>query len=105
MDITFTVTQIYHRAVISKQVVEDPHGTGGSFGAEISLIEEGTGTEQKQWVLLDQPVVIETENGPLQLALTRKDLTLPFLLQLADFRKIVYPGTQNPSSFDLIFLE
>ncbi|MBI1975878.1 MAG: cytochrome c biogenesis protein ResB [Candidatus Omnitrophica bacterium] len=100
MDITFTVTQIYHRAVISKQVVEDPHGTGGSFGAEISLIEEGTAAGQKQWVLLDQPAVFETKAGPLQLALTRKDLTLPFLLQLADFRKVDYPGTQNPSSFE-----
>lgn len=100
MDITFTVTKIYHRAVISKQVIEDPYGAGGAFGAEISLVQEGSAAEQKQWVLLDRPVVIETKKGPLQLALTAKDLTLPFLLQLADFRKVDYPGTQNPSSFE-----
>jgi len=98
MDITFTVAQIYNHAVISKQVVEDSHG--GTFGAEISLVQEGSAAEQKQWVLLNQPVVFETKNGSLQLALTAKDLTLPFLLQLADFRKVDYPGTQNPSSFE-----
>ncbi len=98
MDITFTVAQIYNHAVISKQVVEDSHG--GAFGAEISLVEEGNAVGQKQWVLLNQPAVFETKTGPLQLALTAKNLTLPFLLQLADFRKVDYPGTQNPSSFE-----
>lgn len=98
MDITFTVAQTYNHAVISKQVVEDSHG--GAFGAEISLVQEGSAAEQKQWVLLNQPVFFETKEGPLQLALTFKDLMLPFLLQLADFRKVDYPGTQNPSSFE-----
>ncbi len=98
MDITFTVTQTYSHAVISKQVVENSQG--GAFGAEISLIQEGNAVGQKQWVLLNQPVLFETKQGPLQLALTSKDIMLPFLLQLADFRKVDYPGTQNPSSFE-----
>ena len=97
MDITFTVQQTLKRAVISRQIVED-RGKG-ELAAEISVIQQGT-PDQKQWILLNQPVSLQTNSGPVEVTLTAKSLALPFLLQLIDFRKVDYPGTQNAASFE-----
>ena len=106
MDIAFTVNQILTHAQSSKEIVEDPQG--GDFGVEIQFVpsasprgEPSKGElAQKEWVLLNQPVLLQTEAGALEFTLTPKDTSLPFLLQLLDFRKVDYPGTQNPSSFE-----
>ena len=53
-----------------------------------------------QWVVSGGTAFFETPDGPVFVALGLKSAKVPFALSLKDFRKIDYPGTTQPVSFE-----
>ena len=52
------------------------------------------------WVLADKPQILSTPSGKVIVALREKTASVPFTLSLKDFRKVDYPGTRNPVSYE-----
>lgn len=100
MDMKITVDRVVRRAVTSHVNAELPETSeDAEAGCRVSYV--GTGGERVEgWILMSKPLVIETPAGKWTLSLLERSLSLPFTLQLKDFRKIDYPGTTNPASFE-----
>ena len=99
MDMTVEVNQIINRAKVSKNV--RPAGAEGEENYAVEILARGKdGSEHKEWLLAGKALQISMGNQNYELALEPKSLALPFMLRLNDFRKIDYPGTQNPASFE-----
>lgn len=100
MDMKITVDRMVPRAEVTRSI--------GEVAAESETAETGTrvsytgadGKDRDDWVLVSRPLPIDTPAGRWTLNLTDRSLELPFTLQLRDFRKIDYPGTSNPASFE-----
>jgi hypothetical protein len=100
MDMQVHMDRVVPRAVLSRQiglVAADAHDA--EVGARVSYTDK-EGVKQEGWILLSKPLRIETPAGRWTLSLSDHSLKLPFMLQLKDFRKIDYPGTNNPASFE-----
>ncbi len=100
MDMRFHVTQLFSRAKIERVVEKaKPNQASAEFAAQIR-IRHRDGSSEERWLFPDMPIRVETPETTLTLSLKPKDFKLPFTLHLLDFRKVDYPGTANPSSFE-----
>ncbi len=100
MDMKITVDQILPHAAVSRTTGPLPTGSDeGETGSRVTYVD-ANGKTQEAWVLVSRPLPIQTSSGRWTLNLTDRSLELPFTLQLRDFRKIDYPGTSNPASFE-----
>ena len=99
MDFAFQVDELLDHAVVSRKVVKSQNMQKGQVGVELSLEKDGKVLAQ-DWVFPDKPFRLDTEKGPFLIAVAAKTAGLPFALALKDFRKIDYPGTSDPSSFE-----
>ncbi len=99
MDFSFRVEKLFDHAAVSEIVEEAENGAKGQIAAEISLVENGK-TFFKNWVLENSPKTFEGPTGLVIIALRPKTATVPFSLELKDFRKIDYPGTQQALSYE-----
>ncbi len=95
MDIQAEILQILNRARLTQEISQSPVKNAGRVAIEISAQ-----TSPKQWIFLDSPAWIQTPGGTLQVALKQNNVRVPFVLQLKDFRKVDYPGTASPASFE-----
>lgn len=99
MDFTFQTGKILNRAVVSRRVKAAAEGQKGQMAADISLSQKGE-TLFRGWLLAEQPRSFSTADTQLQIAIREKRVTVPFSLVLKDFRKVDYPGTNRPVSFE-----
>lgn len=97
MDMTVEVHSLFNRAKVLKQVVEQKESE--TAAAEI-LIRKYDGSEERAWLLEKKPVIFGSDQNLFKITLEPKSVTLPFSIKLKDFRKIDYPGTSSPSSFE-----
>lgn len=105
MDMKVTVDRIESHAVVSRVVGELPEGADTGNGAEPEpgarlSYKDKDGGSREDWVLLSRPLDLRTPTGRWTVSLTDRSREMPFVLQLKDFRKVDYPGTSNPSSFE-----
>lgn len=99
MDFSFQVKKILDHAVVSSQVEQAPAGSKGLMAIEISVVQDGKPLS-KEWVLASKPQTLETPSGKVIVALREKTALVPFMLSLKDFRKVDYPGTNRPASYE-----
>jgi cytochrome c biogenesis protein ResB len=66
-----------------------------------SLYEKNFSMGQRTgWLMEGEEINLSLEGGDIRLALVQRHQSLPFSLVLKDFRKIDYPGTSNPASYE-----
>ncbi len=99
MDFSFRVDEILDNAVIEKKVTKSEPHEKGDLAVRVAVYRAGKPVANP-WLLLDNPVSLDGPEGHLVLSVEPKTLPVPFQLLLKDFRKVDYPGTQNPSSFE-----
>lgn len=98
MDITFRIRKVVEHAQITYDLKKSTDTKNGVFAAEVVVHD---GEEKKvQWLTENQEADMTTSQGAIKVGLTPRKVTLPFLLTLNDFRKVDYPGTNNPASFE-----
>lgn len=100
MDMRIRVDRKVSKAVLSRvigRVAEDAEDA--EPGVRVTYVGPDA-KRHSDWLLLSRPLKVQTSAGPWTLSLTERSLKLPFMLQLKDFRKIDYPGTTNPASFE-----
>ncbi len=98
MDIAFVAHETFLRA---KTVMKIEKGSKDPENVSVELTQiHRDGKEEKHWVFIDKPVTLDTAKGPVKISLEPASVPLSFSLALKDFRKIDYPGTQNPSSYE-----
>ncbi len=99
MDFSISIDKLLRRAVITQKVEPLPFGAKGEFVVQTSLSKNGKdlGT---QWLAEGGTAFFDSPDGPVLVALGRKSEKVPFMLGLKDFRKVDYPGTAQPSSFE-----
>ncbi len=98
MDISFRVKEILEHGKISYSIQKTANTKQGLFA--VQLTSQNGKDRQTQWLTENQESEIPTAQGTVRLALTPHKTLLPFLLKLNDFRKVDYPGTHNPASFE-----
>ncbi len=98
MDIRLEVKKLYSHARFAREVVPAANPSGGSYA--IQLLAKTAGAEKIHWLWAGRPMSIESSKGPLTLLLAPETRPLPFSLKLKDFRKVDYPGTENPMAFE-----
>ena len=99
MDFSFSVRALFDRAVVSKRVRRALGTEKGRLGAQVSLAQDGKPLF-KDWILEDNAREVLTPDGAVILAVRLKRAKIPFSLALKDFRKIDYPGTDRPASYE-----
>ncbi len=99
MDMTVTVRRTFDQARIVTELREDPQGLSGTPAVELRIRREGL-PEETRSLLLGRSLLIGEDDKSVRLANEPQSTALPFSLGLVDFRKIDYPGTSNPASFE-----
>jgi hypothetical protein len=100
MDMKVRVDRVVPKAEVTRSVGPLPEGAeNAETGARVSYTG-ADGKKREDWILMSRPLEIGTPAGRWTLSLTDRSLKLPFTLQLKDFRKVDYPGTSNPASFE-----
>jgi len=100
MDMKVRVDRIVPKAEVSRSIGPLPEDAeNAESGARVSYTD-ADGKKREDWILMSRPLEIATPAGRWTLSLTDRSLKLPFTLQLKDFRKVDYPGTSNPASFE-----
>ncbi len=97
MDMQVEVRSLFDHAKVLKQIGEQKESE--SSAAEI-LIRRYDGSEERVWLLEKKPVIFGSDQNLFKITLEPKSVTLPFSIKLKDFRKVDYPGTSSPSSFE-----
>jgi hypothetical protein len=101
MDFSFTAEQLMNRAELDRKVLLAKNGQKGQIALELSLVKHGREVIGKKWVTEDRPLTIPIGGDQSIHAMIRaKERPVPFQLSLKDFRKIDYPGTNRPASFE-----
>jgi hypothetical protein len=96
MDMVVTAKTLFNHALIKKEITEDK---SGSWALRLET-EDTTGEKESRWLMADQSIKIDSLDGPVSITLAQESVAVPFKLELKDFRKIDYPGTASPSSFE-----
>ncbi len=99
MDIRIKAGRLLNRAKVSRAFEESKDSSLENNALEITLAKEDN-TRIARWLLAGRPVRFETDKGAIQMTLSPKEKTVPFSLTLKDFRKVDYPGTASPVSFE-----
>lgn len=102
MDIEFNVESFFKHAQTDTQVVgadkKSSSSVEGKYAAQFSL-KDGQ-EERTDWLMEGEEVQLSFPEGDVRLALVEEHKPLPFSLILKDFRKVDYPGTNNPASYE-----
>lgn len=98
MDMTVDVQQTFQDAIIQKVILEDPDKKSGLPAVQIRAHK--TQMAEDHWVLSGQPLLLGRDKQSLRLSIEPHSTLMKFSLALKDFRKIDYPGTSNPASFE-----
>ncbi len=99
MDMQVEVKQIFNHAQVSKSIKEDPDHESEIPGLQIDVTKKNSPTETR-WLVAGSSWLVGKDKTGVRLAAELKSAPLPFSLALKDFRKIDYPGTTNPASFE-----
>ena len=99
MDMQVQVKKTFSHAQVSKSVQSDPEEKSETPALQIRVLKQD-GTNQTHWLLVGHSLLIGKEKTILRVSAELKSTPLPFSLRLKDFRKIDYPGTTNPASFE-----
>ena len=99
MDMSFKVEKLLDHALIKKDVQPASEGAKGEKAVEISAVHDGK-LLMREWVLEQHPNELKTDYGTFVIGIARKTKKMPFTLTLKDFRKVDYPGTNQPSSYE-----
>lgn len=98
VDFEFVIDKQMARAVVTRIIKPK---TGGQDGPALEItLQEGNHILRNEWVLAQEALTVSLPSGPLRLGLRQKSTGIPFSLQLLDFRKVDYPGTNRPASFE-----
>lgn len=97
-DIRVRVNKALKKAVLSTEVVEASGSDDGVFAVEVFMDDKER--KHSQWLTEGQRIGFHVGDENIYLSLNSKKMNLPFQLYLKDFRKIEYPGTNNPSAFE-----
>lgn len=101
MDFSFKVEKLLTRAALDHKVRLAQNGQKGQIAVELSLVKNGREVLAKDWVSEEHSLSLPIGEGQAILAMIRaKNRPAPFQLTLKDFRKIDYPGTNRPASFE-----
>ena len=100
MDIECRIESLLTHAqkIYSMVELKDKKEDKGRAAVEISVSQKDQ--TYSQWVMQGEEIQLFLPAGDVRLALVEKRRPLPFLLALKDFRKIDYPGTNNPASYE-----
>ncbi|GEM_PF-746481 len=102
MDIEFNVENFFKHAQTQTHVVEadkkSPAGKTGSYAVQFRVEEGSEGITN--WLMEGEEINLSLAGGDIRLALVQRHQSLPFSLVLKDFRKVDYPGTNNPASYE-----
>ena len=99
MDFSFKTEELLSHAIVKTKAVPSQGSQKGKLAVDISAQKNGRQIA-RQWLFPEKPLTIETENGPVIAAIGSLSSETPFSLTLKDFRKVDYPGTNKPSSFE-----
>jgi hypothetical protein len=100
MDFSLEVQKLFTRAIVDQNIQELPKKYEGSPAVEVLLGQKGGDTKSLGWIMLDKSLDVRAGPAQATIRLKAQDEPVPFALLLRDFRKVDYPGTQNPSSFE-----
>lgn len=98
-DFSLRIDKVINHAKLSRTYEPSPHGKGG----EIALCLAYTAPDGKKeisWLSENGSTKFNAGNQTIEAALTANFHPLPFILELKDFRKIDYPGTSTPKSYE-----
>jgi len=95
MDMVLEPKKILYRAVVTTDV--EAIKNAGERAVQVAIRGD---SQPSRWIMAGKPLKLETPEGPISLALNVKTFTVPFFLRLIDFRKVDYPGTDRPASFE-----
>ena len=96
---TVVVKNTFHHARIVTELREDPQGKSDTPAVELRIRREGL-PEETRSLLMGRSLLIGEEDKSIRVTTEPQSTPLPFSLGLVDFRKIDYPGTNNPASFE-----
>lgn len=99
MDFSFRVENLFDHATVIKHVDKAPISGKGQIAAEVSIAQNNQ-TIFNNWVLENETQALEAGSNQMLLSLQARNHKVPFSLQLKEFRKVDYPGTHQPSSFE-----
>lgn len=99
MDFSFRVENLFDHATVIKHVDKAPGSGKGQIAAEVSIAQNNR-MLFNDWILENDTQALEAGSNKMLLSLQSKNRKVPFSLQLKDFRKLDYPGTHQPSSFE-----
>jgi hypothetical protein len=97
-DMRLRVEKVLQAATVTTEIIEDTKLKKGPFAVEL-IVKDGE-KEHVQWLVESQQMGFQSSQGVYKFALKTDAYELPFALTLNDFRKVDYPGTSNPSSFE-----
>ncbi len=99
MDFHFEVLQLLENAV-SVTEVHESEGRG-QMAVRLSVTDSSSKILFEDWVIENEPKAFTLSSGNKVMAgIVRKNTAVPFILELKDFRKVDYPGTNKPQSFE-----
>ncbi len=98
MDMTVEAHETFQDAIIQRVIEEDPEKKSELPAVQIRVHK--TNMAEDHWVLSGQPLLLGKDKQSMRLSIEPKTTLLKFSLALKDFRKIDYPGTSNPASFE-----
>lgn len=100
MDFQFEVHQLLSRALAKQQIRPQPALESKILAAQITVLDEGRPLFS-DWLVDGEPVDLRSASGQrLRLLVDKDTAPIPFTLTLKDFRKVDYPGSFRPSSFE-----
>ena len=98
-DIHIHVKKMFSHGQIIKKISPSTTTQPGVFAVRIT--QSLTGRPSDHWLTENSPLEVRDSQGtPIHLQLEPVKVPLPFTLKLGDFRKVDYPGTNNPASFE-----
>ncbi len=98
MDMTVDVQQTFQDAVIQRVIIEDPEKKSELPAVQIRAQKKNMAEDH--WVISGRPLLLGRDKQSLRLSIEPRSTLMNFSLALKDFRKIDYPGTSNPASFE-----
>jgi len=103
MDIKIKTDRFFNHAKIRRTFEESKEppkeSSSENTALEITAVKEDN-TPTSRWLAANRPIRLETNQGAVQITLSPKEKAVPFSLTLKDFRKVDYPGTGSPASFE-----
>jgi hypothetical protein len=97
MDVEFCAEDLLNMARVSYSVESDKTAQGP---LAVGVVIPSINAADVRWVVENEETPVRLPSGDVTLALTQAATPLPFSITLNQFRKIDYPGTNDPASFE-----